>query len=137
MLVGRGEPARVADEVARRNDDPVPLHELRAVLDLAGSDLGSLEVLHNRHVAARLLRGRSDDLGVLQVHRVVAVAEVEPRHVYADPDQGPYALRRGGRWPQSCDYLRPAHTLNSLLRPHPRVERSPTRVEDRMSQPLP
>src|SRR5215204_5194140 len=98
-LVGGGEPARVTDEVPRRDDDSVPLHELRAILHVAGPYLGALEVLHDRRVAPQLLRRRAHDLGVLQVHLVVAVAKVEACNVYSDSDQGLDLLFRGGRGP--------------------------------------
>jgi hypothetical protein len=108
-LVGGREPARVAHEVPRGDDEAVALHQPRPTLDLAGPDLGALQVLHHRHVTPQLLRRRPDDLGVPQVHVVVAVAEVEPRYVYPDPDEGPYALLGGGRGSQGGDYLRPTH----------------------------
>ncbi len=108
-VVGGREPARVADEVPRGDDDLVALDQARAALDLAGPDLRPLQVLHHGHVAPELLGRGAHDLGVVQVHVVVAVAEVEPGHVYPDPDQGLYALPRGGRGPERRDDLGPAH----------------------------
>src|SRR5919107_1618082 len=108
VLVRGRETARVPREVSRGDHEPAALYQLGVALHFAGPDLGSLDVLQNGDVTPQLPGGAAYDLGVLQVHAVLAVGEVEPRHVHPGPHERPDGLlRRGGRT-QGRDYLRPA-----------------------------
>src|SRR5829696_4603255 len=92
LLIGRREPASIAQEISRRNRHPVPLDELRLADDLTDPYLRSLNVLHHRHVAARLLRRLAHQMGVLEVRLVLTVAEVQPRHVHPEVYEVPDGL---------------------------------------------
>ena len=113
LVCGR-EPARVPREVSGRDHDPAALYQLRLALYFAGPDLGSLDVLQNGDVAPKLPGAAAYDLGVLQVHAVLAVGEVEPRHVHPGTHERPDGLLRGGGRTQGRDYLRPAQRQPSL-----------------------
>src|SRR4051812_35751532 len=97
LLVGSGEPARVTQEIARRYDHPVTLDQLRPADYLTDPYLRSLDVLHHRHVAARRLSSLAHETGILQVPFVLAVAEVQTRHVHPEAYEIPYRLLRRGR----------------------------------------
>src|SRR5215210_2189689 len=114
-LVRGREPASVAREVSGGQHDPATLHELRVALDFAGPDLGPLNVLQDGDVTSQLFRGVAHDPGVVQVHAVLAVGEVEPRNFHPGADERPYGLLRGGGRTQRRDDLRPAQRQSPLL----------------------
>src|ERR671921_116609 len=92
VLVGGGEPARVAREVPGGEHHAASLHQLCPVFHVSGPDLRPLHVLQDGDVAARLPGHAADDLGVFQVHAVLAVGEVEPGYVHPGVNQGRYGL---------------------------------------------
>ncbi len=105
VLVGGGEPARVPDEVSGGDERPgFPPPAPSLPRPRRSGSWAPARPARWRRCAPCSSAMPAHDLGVLQVHAVLAVGEVEPRNVDPGPDEGP-------RWPPR----RRSRALASLL----------------------
>src|SRR6185437_9515612 len=82
LLVVEADARRVAELAARVENEPRAGHELDlAFRELADADLRTLEVGHDRDLAALRARDLADELRALDVVGAAAMREVEPHDV--------------------------------------------------------
>ena len=105
VRVGRGDEAGVADHLLLDRDGQLragtSLTPFAAGLELAGPDLGPLQVLEQRDGAPLVARRRADPRDHLGVVGVAAMGEVEPRDVHPTrraASRGSRCPGRRGRW---------------------------------------